>query len=242
MTVFQNNQALLDAFRLGKKKALLVVYQYYRKDIERFVATGWVSQKTKSRIGAIGDYDLRADLIQEIFLRAFSKNARLSYDGLRDYKPYLLTLARNVILDYIQSRPNDAISHICVELDDLENLNLSQLTFFDNQANADETPEDTLYWHMCVKAMRAYVATLDEKYQQFVSLRFRQELPLLEVARRLNLTRGKARFMENELGRNLKTHLLALNLAPDSKKTGVQKNKCTKNTGAQPELKKSRYV
>ncbi len=39
------------------------------------------------------------DLIQEVFVRAFSEKGRLAYDGLRDYEPYICTIARNLLID-----------------------------------------------------------------------------------------------------------------------------------------------
>ena len=150
-------------------------------------------------------------------MRAFSKNARLSYDGIRSYKNYLLTIARNVIVDYFQSRPSDASKHALVDLD-FENLNEDQLLMMGNQVVREESPEEALYWQQCVIAMREYVDSLDSTYKNFVQLRFRQELPLLEVARSLGISRGKARHIENKLGKNLKCYLEDRNLVPREKK------------------------
>jgi RNA polymerase sigma factor (sigma-70 family) len=44
-----------------------------------------------------------ADLLQEVFVRAFSPAARNAYDGIRDFKPYLLTIARNCFLDTLRA-------------------------------------------------------------------------------------------------------------------------------------------
>lgn len=41
-----------------------------------------------------------ADLVQETFARAFSQRARLAFDGLRDFGPYLATIARNLLVDW----------------------------------------------------------------------------------------------------------------------------------------------
>ena len=45
-----------------------------------------------------------ADLVQEVFMRAFSREGRQAYDGLRDYGPYLFAIARNVLVDWARVR------------------------------------------------------------------------------------------------------------------------------------------
>ncbi len=44
--------------------------------------------------------ELLEDLVQEIFAKAFNERARLSFDGLREYRPFLFTIARNVVIDF----------------------------------------------------------------------------------------------------------------------------------------------
>ncbi|MBN2525408.1 MAG: sigma-70 family RNA polymerase sigma factor [Deltaproteobacteria bacterium] len=206
MTIFLKNRQLLEDFREGKKDALQSVYQSYRQDVERFVSCGWISKKTKmrSRVNFSGDNDLRIELIQEVFLRAFSKNARVSYDGVRLYRNYLLTLARNVVVDYVNAHPDESNTHVSV---DMEIDRVGSIQILSAEDDPYVSPEESLNWQRCVRAMREYVAALDDTMQQFVQLRFRQELTLLEVARRLNISRGKARHMEKQLGRELKSYL-----------------------------------
>src|SRR5258706_14257303 len=56
------------------------------------------------------------DLVQEIFVRAFSDRARLAFDGVRDYRPFLFTIARNVVTDWARKRRRD------VSLDDFTTI------------------------------------------------------------------------------------------------------------------------
>ncbi|NJK45534.1 MAG: sigma-70 family RNA polymerase sigma factor [Pleurocapsa sp. SU_196_0] len=48
-------------------------------------------------VPGVSTSDDLADAIQEVFSRAFSREARLAYDPTRDYAPYLCMVARNVV-------------------------------------------------------------------------------------------------------------------------------------------------
>ena len=82
--------ALLLAFRRGNPDALEAVYRLHVGEVESWVRRGLL------RMGRLNAADL-ADLVQDIFVRAFSDSARASYDGLREYVPFLMTLARNLL-------------------------------------------------------------------------------------------------------------------------------------------------
>jgi len=84
---------LLRGFRKGDREALTRVYRLHIDDVENLVRRALV------RLGLLTAANL-ADVVQEGFLRAFSERARLGYDGLREYRPYLLTVARNVVMDW----------------------------------------------------------------------------------------------------------------------------------------------
>ena len=211
MTLLRGNRVLLSAFRRGEAAALESVYQHYIAPIESLVANGWFDSKSKTRTYGIIDVDIQMDLVQEVFMRAFAERARLAYDGVRPYKLFLFSIARNVIIDYVRKVPRDALSHAYLDLcDDLETVDKDILL---KKVVADSTiSEANLDWQRCLQATESYIGTLDVQKKTFVDLRFRQELSLLETARRLGVTRGKARFLEKDLGRSLKKHLQKLNL------------------------------
>jgi RNA polymerase sigma factor (sigma-70 family) len=208
MTLFQENRTLLDAFRRGEESALRAIYDYYINKVELLVANGWYDAQNKSRSIGIVDFEVQAELIQEIFLKAFSDKARLSYDGIRPYKNFLISIARNVIIDHLRKTPRDVLSLVDTEFD----INSDVI---DSTSWADSEPhaETDLDWQRCLAATAEYVKGLDEMNRKFVVLRFQQELPILEVSRQMGITRGKARFLEKNLARNLKKRLQTMNLS-----------------------------
>jgi len=50
------------------------------------------------------------DLVQDSFTRAFSPAARGAYDGIRDYGPYLLTIARNTVADALRLQQREVLA------------------------------------------------------------------------------------------------------------------------------------
>jgi RNA polymerase sigma factor (sigma-70 family) len=100
------DRPLLAAFRGGERTALGVVYSAYAPDLFGFLSRGFRVESSGKPFwfaGYKGGCELE-DAVQEVFARAFSDAARLSYDGLRPYRNYLFTIARNFIIDELRKR------------------------------------------------------------------------------------------------------------------------------------------
>jgi RNA polymerase sigma factor (sigma-70 family) len=103
--IFKTDPDLLHAFRAGDRRALETVYRFYVQRIERYVRSLGRSTST----GILGHPSAVADLLQDIFIRAFSDGGRRAYDGLRDYGPYLATIARNCFIDLHRSSGREVV-------------------------------------------------------------------------------------------------------------------------------------
>src|SRR6185369_1303082 len=80
------DRELLAEFREGSRQALERIYWLHVASIELLVQVGLRRSQQFSPANL-------ADLVQEVFAKAFSKKARLAYDGERDFGPYLRQLA-----------------------------------------------------------------------------------------------------------------------------------------------------
>jgi RNA polymerase sigma-70 factor, ECF subfamily len=99
MPIFHNRRELLDRFRNGDSDALEAVYRAYVDSVCKIVRHGCSRPGVSTSVpGAAGANT--GDLVQEIFLKAFSRPARLAYDGVRPYGPYLYTIARHALVDW----------------------------------------------------------------------------------------------------------------------------------------------
>jgi DNA-directed RNA polymerase specialized sigma24 family protein len=99
MTVFEGHRARLDGFRRGEREVLSLVYEHYVNEVATMVLRGFSSGEPPVRVPGVPAAEGQADLVQEAFLKAFAPDARLAYDGLSPFRPWLLRIARNLMID-----------------------------------------------------------------------------------------------------------------------------------------------
>jgi RNA polymerase sigma-70 factor (ECF subfamily) len=175
------NRALLDAFRAGERSALESVYRHYVGAVVA-VLRGGVALSGGGRVPG-APADVVSDLVQETFIRAFSERARLAYDGLRDYQPYLLTIARNLLIDWARTQGRT------LELpEDLGEL-------------PAETPLASAR-HLGVA--EAYIASLSGELRQAHEQRYVLGRTQEEAARALGVSRHHVRTLERHLQQGLR--------------------------------------
>lgn len=163
--IFENDRALLEAFRHGDREALERVYYAYVDDVAR----------------AVRD----RELIQEVFVRAFSESARLAYDGLRPYRPYLLRIAKNLVVDRARKSGRE------VELDDTD------------LAIDAPAPEESLHAARLREATAEFTAGLTPEEKRFVQLRYEEGLSQIDAASEMKATRRRMRTLEKRVEEGL---------------------------------------
>ena len=172
----ESDRPLLDAFRRGEREALTRVYRFYVDDVARTVRAG-VRVKVDGVLVRLGGRDLMEfdveQLVQETFLRAFSENARRSYDGIRRYGPYLATIARNALIDrarHEKSGRNIAVDDLTTEL-----------------ASTDPGPAGTAEERELKSIVNEVKDGLREPLRSIFRLRYEEGKTQLEVAAQLNV-------------------------------------------------------
>lgn len=195
MPLFVDNRSLLDDFRAGKRAALSAVCVAYMDDISILVRLGFALDAS-THIYGIPDSDEQRDVVQEIFVRAFGEKARMGYDGIRPYRPYLLRIAKNLMIDRArkarrQSRRVEPIPGL-LDLDDLIDRNAPM-----------PQPEEDLDWKSQREATIRYMESLPRELQHFVQLRFVDCQSQVAVANALGMTRRRVRTLENRCLRGL---------------------------------------
>jgi RNA polymerase sigma factor (sigma-70 family) len=99
---------LLARFRRGEPEALAVVYRLHVERVRRTIRRGqWRGGRYAIRPWLVEHSVEEADLVQEVFARAFARPARLGYDGLRDYNQYLFGIASNLLVDRARLRSRE---------------------------------------------------------------------------------------------------------------------------------------
>jgi RNA polymerase sigma factor (sigma-70 family) len=101
MEILANDRGLLLRFREGDREALAQVYWAHVDSVERVLRARFFAAAPSTWGGSASDLE---DVVQEVFIKAFAPEARRSYDGLRPYGPFLLTIARHVLADWCRRR------------------------------------------------------------------------------------------------------------------------------------------
>lgn len=207
MTVFEGKRDLLDRFRRGERAALTEVYERYVDDVAFVVRRGFTMESQGIMVAGAGDREVEREIVQDTFLRAFAEAARLGYDGLRPYRPYLLRITKNLMIDRLRARAREGAA--VGDVGDIDRL-LETNAPFDAEPQRD-AGED-LRWRLLSARTAAYVAGLDEESRQIVKLRFDEELSQDTVASRMRCTRRRVRTLEERVQEGLRQHLKKLGL------------------------------
>jgi RNA polymerase sigma factor (sigma-70 family) len=203
MTIFANDRALLDRFRRGDRAALAAVYERYVDDVATLTRRGFtIDASGPVCVRGVGR-EAESELTQETFMRAFAEKARLAYDGLQPYRPYLLRITKNLMIDRFRAEQKAVRS---VELDVAVLGDLDRLLATNAEFPVVEEPVE-LHWKKLSEATAAYAVTLDDEQRQFLALRFEEELSQDETALRLKCTRRRVRTLERDVQEGLRRWL-----------------------------------
>ena len=138
-----------------------------------------------------------AEILQECFLKAFSKKARISFDGLRTYRPYLLRIAKNIIIDRARAKREVLISEHFEEFCDFEKVNFEENIPLEEELIKKELKEKA----------KEYLLRLDEQNRKFVKLRFWEEKSQREIAKIMSLSRRQIMKIEKTVLKGLRKYL-----------------------------------
>jgi RNA polymerase sigma-70 factor (ECF subfamily) len=172
------DRELLEPFRRGDRPALERVYRLHVGVVESYVAARLARARRFSGANL-------ADLVQDVFLRAFSPRARQSYDAERDYVPFLLAITRNVLIDWLRRSGR--------ELADAREIEALV------DAPAQDPSEDVLFEPELLNATRSYVESLSDELRGVHEQRFVQSEPQRSAAQALGLSRQNLRTLERKL-------------------------------------------
>ncbi|HXU06633.1 MAG TPA: sigma-70 family RNA polymerase sigma factor [Polyangia bacterium] len=194
MPFFRGRADRLQAFRAGERSVVEEVYWSYLPLVEKIVRHG-VRQTIASGTSPVPASDV-ADAVQEVFARAFRERARLAYDGIRDYGPFLTTIARNVVADWGRRRGH-AVVEIAVDLDNLPSP-------MGEQNWAEEA---------VMQIVERYISELPPELRRVHELRYTLAQSQNDAAQALGVSRQRLRTLEEKLRRGLERGLRRAGLA-----------------------------
>jgi RNA polymerase sigma-70 factor (ECF subfamily) len=146
------------------------------------------ARHTLLKVGSLTTADL-ADVVQDVFIRAFADSVRVQYDGRRGYGPFLLAIAHNIVIDWLRrSSREKRNSSIARHLTD---------GAFREQAIAGG--DSSLYDSELVAIAGAYVRTLPDDLRALHHHRYVLDLPQRRAAEVLGISRQSLRTLEKKL-------------------------------------------
>lgn len=186
--MLESDRTLLDAFRRGEREALARVFRHYAQEVATVIRAGVVVDVDGARVrmgNGLPQGEVEA-LVQETFARAFTKQARTSYDGVRPYDAWLATIARNALID--RARVEQKHKRVSA-LDDLSDF-------------ADDAARDPA-WHAEHRQIMSVVerlkAALDDVDGRIFRARTEQGMSFSETAKELGLTEAVVRRRDTRL-------------------------------------------
>ncbi len=188
MPFLRDDPELLTAFRQGRRDALERVYRHYIAGIERY-ARALARAAGSSELAQPGAV---ADLVQDVFMRAFSDRARRDYDGQREFGGYLTVVARNCFIDIQRSRGREVL----IAEEDLPDL-------------ADSSVDEDKDWSdpKIIAILARYVEQLPPDLRALYDGRYVRGQSQEEVSASLGLSRQAVRTGEKRLRTGLKKAL-----------------------------------
>jgi RNA polymerase sigma factor (sigma-70 family) len=211
---FKQDPELLDRFRQGDAATLDRVYRSFRQPLRNFVLRGFAFKSEGRELyfrGFWTEHDLD-DIIQETFRRAFGVKARQAYDGIRPYKNYLFTIARNAVINDLMLKNRqipigEALTRDvpAEDLSPVECWIVAQRTALeaDRVVCSDERIENLEIFGL----ITAYLESLKPDEQRFFRFRFLAHCSQEDTARRMGWNRARVRKLETRLRKAFLCHV-----------------------------------
>lgn len=170
-----NSWALVEASQAGDIRAFGELYERYHDVVFRYV------------LFRMGDRSFAEDITQETFVRALRRIGSVSYQG-RDIGAWFVTIARNLIFDYVKS------SRYRLESTTSEIVELSPATGGPEQQVLDNATNSELL---------ASIDKLNPDQRECIQLRFLRGLSVAETAELMDRNEGAVKALQHRAVRRL---------------------------------------
>jgi len=199
----------IEAFRRGDKQVLTELYRAHVSSVERFIRSGFTFSSRGKTIRFNGFYEpFRVqETLQDAFLKAFKKEAREGYDGSKPWRPYLMMIVRNHVIDQFRSSRTE--QRYFVALADIggstetENETLERLQV-DREANS---PEMTAFRSQLGGVLKIFMDELDPVDMEVVQRHMLGDMTQQQLAEHLGESRNDVRKRIKSIRAKLLRHL-----------------------------------
>jgi len=214
--LLMEDRALREGYRRGERSALERVYHHYVSDVTRLLQGGFSFLSAGQPYRFVGYPSAFAlqEAVQETFIRAFAERARLSYSGLQPFAPYLLGIARNLVIDdfrrrrrelslFVAERPEGAPGP---SLDGVDPVVLASSPI-SAWTQARHDPEQEASRRQVSAALDRFMEGLDADERRLVELLYLERLSQQAIAEALQIDRNHVRKRIQQLRMGLLRHM-----------------------------------
>ena len=195
MPFLREHPELLAQFRAGVMAAFDAVYHAYKAMLDRLLRVAF----------KIKDPNTRADILHDTFIRVWKPEARLAYDGVSDFGPYLSVIARNLYFDSRRRTKREVLLRNRRSAPDEDPLT----KLLEAEGVVDPEAEHGWLEPRALDIAREYVASLTEPLRSVHTARYVECLSVRAAADHLGLSVKKLRILEDHLRSELLTRLEA---------------------------------
>jgi RNA polymerase sigma factor (sigma-70 family) len=223
----------VEAFRRGDRELLHKLYEAYREDVEQMLRHGFTFTSGGETIrfqGCQKPFRLR-EMVQDSFIHAFRERVRQNYDGSRAYRPYLMTVVRNHMIDQFRreqlERDLFVAAGAIAEEDEHEQDVLDRMAGPEGDDGGEESPEDETLRRELGELLQGFVDELDDDDTAIVRRYMLGEMTQHEMADHLGSSRNYVRKRIRMIRRELLGHLKREGFVGDSNIDDVLRNVAT---------------
>jgi RNA polymerase sigma-70 factor (ECF subfamily) len=182
----------LHGYKLGDSSALTRLYSEYVNDVVEFLRRGFSFDAGPSRLHFRGfkePWHLE-NAVQDVFIKAFSESARMSFDGIRPYRNFLFRIAKNTVIDDFRQKKSDALN-----VEEISSVDDQEVPLFDETLN----PEQHIQDRQLRIRVEAFIGELDRDSRLLFDVRFIQGNSVEESARNLGWSEYKVKRDEKRI-------------------------------------------
>lgn len=191
----------LRSFREGETKVLSVVYRNYAPLVAALLRHGFTFQskgQPRRFVGYTSPFDFQ-DALHDTFRKAFEPKARISYDGLRPYGPYITTIARNVVIAGFRAKERLFPAVGAGPESVAETTETPAHLATPTAAAPPQSPEAAAHDASVRRMVAEFLAQLSPEDQELIRLRYSEGAGQHDVAAAMNVGRQVVRTREKKI-------------------------------------------
>ena len=206
----KDNDELAEAFRRGDREVLHEIYEEFHDDVEKLLRGGFTftSDGDTMRFQGFREPFRLREVIQDAFIHAFRERVREGYDPSRSYRPYLLTVVKNHMIDRFRRKKLErdlfVAADAVAEPDENEQEVLDRIGGEDDD---EKDPEREALRSELASLLETFLEDLNDEDAAIVKQHLLGDLTQHEMADHLDTNRNRVRKRIRRIRHELLGHL-----------------------------------